>query len=88
MAQNITLLGASYSNVPAITLPKTGGGTARFDDVSGTTAQNADVVSGKVFVKADGSAGSGSLVIQHYYTGSGAPSSALGANGDIYLQTS
>lgn len=30
MAQNITLLGASYSNVPAVTLPKTGGGTAKF----------------------------------------------------------
>lgn len=32
MAQNITLLGASYSDVPAIDLPKTGGGTARFID--------------------------------------------------------
>lgn len=32
MAQNITLLGASYSNVPAVDLPKTGGGTARFID--------------------------------------------------------
>lgn len=88
MAQNITLMGASYSDVPAVTLPKTGGGTARFDDVSGTTATNADVVSGKSFVKADGSAGSGSLVIQHYYTGTGTPSSSLGANGDIYLKTS
>lgn len=32
MAQNITLLGASYSAVPAVTLPKTGGGTAKFID--------------------------------------------------------
>lgn len=32
MAQNITLLGASYSDVPAVDLPKTGGGTARFYD--------------------------------------------------------
>lgn len=32
MAQNITLLGASYSDVPAVTLPKTGGGTAKFID--------------------------------------------------------
>ena len=31
---------------------------------------------------------SGSVVIQHYYTGSSAPSSSLGSNGDIYLQTS
>lgn len=32
MAQNITLLGASYLAVPAVTLPKTGGGTAKFID--------------------------------------------------------
>lgn len=30
MAQNITIWDASYSNVPAVTLPKTGGGTAKF----------------------------------------------------------
>lgn len=29
----------------------------------------------------------GSLVIQHYYTGSSAPSSSLGSNGDLYLQS-
>lgn len=29
---NITLLGASYSDVPAVNLPKTGGGTATFID--------------------------------------------------------
>ena len=29
----------------------------------------------------------GTVVIQHYYTGSSAPSSSLGDNGDIYLQT-
>lgn len=27
---DITLLGASYTNVPAVDLPKTGGGTVRF----------------------------------------------------------
>lgn len=32
MAQNITLLGASYTAVPAVQLPKTGGGTAKFID--------------------------------------------------------
>lgn len=54
MAQNITLLGASYSNVPAVTLPKTGGGTARFDDASVTTAAASDVAQGKVFLASDG----------------------------------
>ena len=29
---DVTLWGASYSNVPAVDLPKTGGGTARFYD--------------------------------------------------------
>lgn len=54
MAQNITLLGASYSAVPAVTLPKTGGGTARFTDVTPTTAAAADVASGKIFFDANG----------------------------------
>lgn len=54
MAQNITLLGASYSNVPAVNLPKTGGGTASFVDVTDTTAAAADVASGKYFYTAAG----------------------------------
>ena len=54
MAQNITLMGASYSDVPAILLPKTGSGTARFDDATVTTATAADVASGKIFLASDG----------------------------------
>lgn len=54
MAQNITLMGASYSAVPAVTLPKTGGGTAQFTDVTDTTAAAADVASGKYFYTASG----------------------------------
>lgn len=54
MAQNVTIMGASYSNVPAVTLPKTGGGTARFDDASVTTAVASDVASGKVFLASNG----------------------------------
>ena len=54
MAQNITLLGASYSDVPAVLLPKTGGGTASFTDVTDTTAAAADVASGKYFYTAAG----------------------------------
>lgn len=47
MAQNITLLGASYSDVPAVTLPKTGGGTAKFTDVTDSTlTQASDLMSG------------------------------------------
>lgn len=32
MAQNVTVQGASYSDVPAVVLPKTGGGLAKFID--------------------------------------------------------
>lgn len=69
MAKNISLMGASYSDVPAVTLPQTGGGTARFDDASVTTATAADVAQGKVFLAADGTittgtaSGSGSIVV-------------------------
>lgn len=68
MSQNITLLGASYSAVPAVTLPKTGGGTATFTDVTDTTAAAADVASGKYFYTSAGvrtqgtSSGGGSTV--------------------------
>lgn len=54
MAQNITLLGANYSSVPAVTLPKTGGGTATFTDVTDTTATASDVASGKIFFNSAG----------------------------------
>lgn len=59
MSQNITFLGNNYSNVPAVNLPKTGGGTAKFTDVSPTTAVEEDVTSGKIFFKADGTQGTG-----------------------------
>ena len=54
MAQNITLLGASYSDVPGVALPKTGGGTATFYDPSGVTAVASDVALGKWFLTAAG----------------------------------
>lgn len=54
MAQNVTVAGATYSAVPSVNLPKQGGGTASFFDVSDTTAAAADVASGKYFYTASG----------------------------------
>lgn len=54
MSQSITLWGASYTQVPGIDLPKTGGGTARFTDVTDTTATAADVSNTKYFYTSSG----------------------------------
>ena len=59
MAQSISLMGATYNDVPAVTLPKSGGGSARFDDCTVVTATASDVASGKVFVAADGTVTNG-----------------------------
>lgn len=68
---NVTVQGASYSNVPAVQLPMTGGGTATFTEVSDTTAAAADVASGKYFYTAAGtrtqgtaSGGGGTLTVK------------------------
>lgn len=47
MAQNITLAGASYSDVPSVNLPKTGGGYALFVDTTDADATASDIASGK-----------------------------------------
>lgn len=78
MAQNITLLGASYSDVPAVELPKTGGGTASFTDISDTTAEAEDVAQGKYFYTSSGVRTAGS-------SAGGAVTSVNGQTGDVVL---
>ncbi len=56
-------------------------------DLTEDTVTAADVVSGKVFHGADGVQSTGSLIVQTIYQGSSAPSSSVGVNGDIYIQS-
>ena len=53
-----------------------------------TISGDADLVATNILSTANIFGVQGSVVIQHYYTGSSAPSSSTGVNGDIYLQTS
>lgn len=47
MAQSISLMGATYPDVPAVLLPKSSSGMARFDDTSDANAVAADIAQGK-----------------------------------------
>ena len=81
MAQDITLMGATYLAVPAVLLP-TSNGTAQFTDVSDTTASASDVASGKYFytssgVKTQGSATTPSVQTNRAYTVSGSGSATI-----------
>lgn len=46
MAQNVTVAGASYPDVPSVVLPKTGGGSAAFLDTSDATATASQILQG------------------------------------------
>ena len=50
MAQNVTVAGASFSDVPSVVLPKTGGGSASFLDttIASNAAAASDIANGKL----------------------------------------
>ena len=60
MAQSVVINGTTYSNVPQVQIPKSGGGTAVFYDTSDGDAETGHILTGK---KAYGSSGavSGSM---------------------------
>jgi len=54
MAQNVVINGVTYSNVPEVDIPKSGGGTAKFYDTASADAAAADILTGKSAFGASG----------------------------------
>lgn len=44
MAQNVVINGVTYSAVPEVDIPKSGGGTAKFYDTAGADISASDVL--------------------------------------------
>lgn len=90
-SQNVTVAGASYTAVPAVLLPKTGGGTARFTDTSDATVDAANMIDGYTAYGADGTLITGALGpmsdadIDAITGGGGGGSITQDANGYIVL---
>ena len=61
-ARNISILNATYSSVPAVQLPISGGGTATFTEITDTTATASDVATGKYFYTSAGVKTAGTMV--------------------------
>lgn len=55
MAQNVIINGVTYSSVPEVDIPKSGGGTAKFFDTADADAAAANILSGKIAYNASGS---------------------------------
>lgn len=60
MAQNVVINSVTYSNVPEVDIPKSGGGTAKFYDTASANAAAGDILTGKTAFGASGSV-SGSM---------------------------
>lgn len=60
MAQNVVINGVTYSDVPEVDIPKSGGGTAKFYDTASASAAAGDILTGKTAYGSSGSV-SGSM---------------------------
>ena len=72
MAQNVIINGVTYSAVPEVDIPKSGGGTAKFFDTSAADISAGDVLTGKTAFGPSGSV-SGSM------TNNGATGGTIGS---------
>ena len=54
MAQNVVINGVTYSDVPEVDIPKSGGGSAKFYDTAGANMAAGDLLSGKKGYGANG----------------------------------
>lgn len=54
MAQNVVINGVTYSNVPEVDIPKSGGGTAKFYDTASADVSASDILTGKTAYGASG----------------------------------
>lgn len=61
MAQNVVINGVTYSNVPKVQIPKSGGGTAEFIDTSDATLDSGDKMLSGVTAYASGTLYTGSI---------------------------
>ena len=59
MAQNVIINGVTYSDVPEVDIPKTGGGTAKFYDTASANISASDVLTGKTAFGASGEVSGG-----------------------------
>lgn len=62
MAQNVIINGVTYSNVPEVDIPKSGGGTAKFSDTSDATLTGGGQMLASYTAYADGTKYTGTIV--------------------------
>ena len=64
MAQNVIINGVTYQSVPEVDIPKSGGGTAKFYDVSDASLNsNSQLLNGVTGYGADGQKYTGNVTV-------------------------